>query len=509
MTNSMKRAVCLLALLGVSATVRAQAPPTPSFVRQTLFPTYAAFHDSLSALAARPIGAERDSLLDVFWSWLVDAGQVPYAQGEQAAFLYRGTAAAVSWAGDFNGWNPAAGARLGDTDVWMLEQGLPTDARTDYKLILPGNNWILDPANPLQVWSGFGPNSELRMPDYVFPMETVRRDDVAHGTLGPDVRVHSTHLGYDVQYRVYTPTGYEALADLPVLYVTDGHEYAADHLGGMVIVLDNLIADGLIPPVLAVFMDPRNPDNLSENRRGKEYVANPDFLAYVADELVPAIDGVYRTRTTAMGRVILGTSLGGLNAAYFGATRPDVFGNLAIQSPAFWVWTSIYDRYRDEAHRALRIYMSSGTLHDGDGGPTMAAILAEKGYDFTFHETHEGHSWGQWRGLIDEALIYFFGEGGVVAVEAVTSPAEALSLHPFPNPFHAGGRLTFTLPQAAPVQLVAFDVLGRRVAVLADGVYGPGPHTLAVHTDGWAGGVYVLRLTAGRAAATALVVVVP
>lgn len=347
------------------------------------------------------------------------------------------------------------------------------------------------------------------MPAYVFPMETVRRADVTGGVLGPAVRVHSPALGYDVQYRVYTPAGYDTLADLPVVYVTDGHEYAADHLGSFVVVLDNLIADGAIPPVLAVFIDPRNPDNLGENRRGKEYVANAAFLAFVADELVPAVDAAYRTRPDAAARAIVGTSLGGLNAAYFGALRPDVFGLLGIQSPAFWVWTDIYGLYRDADRRPLRIYLSSGTLHDGDGGPTMAAILAERGYDYTFHETHEGHSWGQWRGLLDEMLRYFFGEGGVVAVEAMTSPAPALTLDVAPHPFRAGGWLAFTLPRAATVRLEAFDLVGRRVAVLADGFRPAGRHRLVPAVGDWPAGPYVLRLRAGRHTATRLVVVAP
>ncbi|RMF56009.1 MAG: T9SS C-terminal target domain-containing protein, partial [Bacteroidetes bacterium] len=244
-----------------------------------------------------------------------------------------------------------------------------------------------------------------------------------------------------------------------------------------------------------------------QNRRQSEYVASEAFLAFVTEELVPAIDAAYRTRASADGRAIVGTSLGGLNAAFFGARRPDVFRYLGIQSPAFWVWTDIYDLYRDALRRDVRIYLSNGTLHDGTGGPTMAAILEEKGYDYVFREKHEGHSWGQWRGLLDEMLIYFFGEGGVVATEPVTPPAEDLALRVVPNPFAAGGRVMFTLAHPAHVRLDVYDLLGRRVAVLADGRYAAGTHTLAPPLATRAPGVYLLRLTAGAATATRPVVV--
>ncbi len=153
-------------------------------------------------------------------------------------------------------------SRIGLSDVWMRVYPFPEAARLDYKLVRNGT-WILDPANPHQQWSGFGPNSELRMPAWVFPSETVRDPQVPAGAFTPSLSLASTNLGYTVRYRVYTPAGYDALSDLPVVYVTDGHEYADDRLGAFRIVLDNLIADGRAEPAIAVFIDPRvNGQNL-------------------------------------------------------------------------------------------------------------------------------------------------------------------------------------------------------------------------------------------------------
>jgi len=77
-----------------------------------------------------------------------------------------------------------------------------------------------------------------------------------------------------------------------------------------------------------------------------------------------------------------------------------------------------------------------------------------------------------------------------------------------PNPFNGGTRFRFGLPLAASVRLDIFDVHGRRIATLADGLQLPaGWHTLL--WDGAAGdgkpaasGVYFFRLRAGDQSAT-------
>ncbi len=395
--------------------VNAQSPPDPNYVRGTVYPSYADFKADLNSLVAMPAGAARDSAINNFFANLEAAGQVPYAQGNQMAFLYRNAAASsVAFPGDHNGWSPssssASGTRLGSTDIWIKELTFPTDARLDYKIVVNGNSWILDPKNPLQMWGGFGPNNELRMPDYVFPQETVRHPGVPMGNLSPNIRTTSTHLGYDVQYRVYTPHGYDNanLSNLPVVYITDGHEFAADYLGSVVVTLDNLIHSHELNPLIAVFIDPRNPDNLRSNRRASEYTGNPDYAGFVADELVPAIDTAYRTNASADARTILGTSLGGVNSAYFGLTRADTFHNIAPLSPSNF--TSIYNQFATAGlQNELNFYLTYGTIGDGSGGPNLYNILVSNGYHVTRKTVNEGHSWGNWRAQIKDILTGLIG----------------------------------------------------------------------------------------------------
>ena len=61
-------------------------------------------------------------------------------------------------------------------------------------------------------------------------VDETRRNDVPRGTLTTGSYA-SRSLMYTVDFQVYAPVGYEGLSDLPVIYVTDGHEYADDVMG--------------------------------------------------------------------------------------------------------------------------------------------------------------------------------------------------------------------------------------------------------------------------------------
>src|SRR5690606_35711432 len=78
------------------------------------------------------------------------------------------------------------------------------------------------------------------------------------------------------------------------------------------------------------------------------------------------------------------------------------------------------------------------------------------------------------------------------------APAGAPALHGVhPNPFTREATLRFDLPSAGPVRLAVYDVQGREVAVLAEGVRAAGSHEVVLDGQGLAAGVYLARLVAG------------
>ena len=90
-------------------------------------------------------------------------------------------------------------------------------------------------------------------------------------------------------------------------------------------------------------------------------------------------------------------------------------------------------------------------------------------------------------------------------VDHVTGPSDGPSafLYPnAPNPFVDATDIRFELTKPARVTLAIYDVLGRRVRVLADRTYGPGRYALTWYGRDDQGraapsGVYFCRMTAG------------
>ena len=372
------------------------------------FKSYEDFKTTLTNIASMEDPLERENSLSILWDSLKFNKQIPFVNKDSVAFLYKGDSDSVYWAGDFSGWKPVKGFQFEKTNVWMLEKKFPLDARLDYKVV-QDSIWTLDPDNSYVQYSGWGPNSELRMPDWKYPQETILIDGVNRGNLSDNKIISASPktLGYNLQYKVYTPFGYEDQSNLSTIYVTDGQEYADERLGSMLTILDNLIYQNKIDPIIVIFIDPRNPDNLRENRRADQYRGNLKFANFVADELAPIIDSNYNTNSSADARAILGTSYGGWNAGYFGVARSDKFHLIAIHSPAFD--TNVIDSYSNSELLPLKIFMSTGVINDTeDKTRSMKTVLDAKGYPLHYIEVNEGHSWGNWRALTEESLVYFF-----------------------------------------------------------------------------------------------------
>jgi enterochelin esterase family protein len=291
----------------------------------------------------------------------------------------------------------------------MAAFAFPSKARFDYKIILNGKDWILDPANPHQQYSGVGggsPNSEVRMPGWQRDACQFERPGVRRGTL-VSAKVESTSLGYAVAYSVYTPVGSNNVQSIPTLYVLDGNEYIDPRLGNMRTVLDNLIADKRIQPVSVVFLDAREPGNASNNRRMTELSLNEAYLSFIVEELIPVVEGAKPAGRASRG--IMGTSLGGLMSAFISFKRPDLFGLTGIQSPAFWYKPEIFTLAEKSGELKLRCFLSAGTVFDAAAeSRKMKGILEQQGHSCTYVETDEAHSWGNWRNLLEELLVELY-----------------------------------------------------------------------------------------------------
>ena len=88
----------------------------------------------------------------------------------------------------------------------------------------------------------------------------------------------------------------------------------------------------------------------------------------------------------------------------------------------------------------------------------------------------------------------------VTAFETETSnpiPADFYLFDNFPNPFNPSTTIRFDVQRPCRVTLEIVDVFGRVSAVLADGRYGPGRHSVRFDASGLPSGVYVVQIQMG------------
>lgn len=65
----------------------------------------------------------------------------------------------------------------------------------------------------------------------------------------------------------------------------------------------------------------------------------------------------------------------------------------------------------------------------------------------------------------------------------------------YPNPFNPSTKIDYTLKATGKVTLIVYDVLGREVASLVNGVQSAGKHSATFNADNLASGVYIYSLT--------------
>lgn len=104
------------------------------------------------------------------------------------------------------------------------------------------------------------------------------------------------------------------------------------------------------------------------------------------------------------------------------------------------------------------------------------------------------HYWGyMWFDYIE-----IRGNGQTTDIEQDAENASDFQLEQnYPNPFNPSTQIQFTLRTSNLARLSVYDILGREVAVLADGMMPAGTHSVTFDATGLASGVYVYRLTSG------------
>lgn len=308
-----------------------------------------------------------------------------------------------NWAASTNGQDPAIGTptRIEGTDWSYLDATIFTNARVEYVLLFDAE-MRPDPHNPRIVQAHAGVKSEVRMPHWVPQPEIDEAGAVPSGTVVTET-VASRALGASRRVWFYTPPGYESGNDwYPVVYVLDGGSYIERM--DVPQILDRLISRQAVPPVIAVFVEPAD--------RQEEYSRNAKWRAFITSELVPMVDGRFRTYPAPEKRVILGSSLSAYGAVDLAVEYPSVFGLCAALAPPLQARTVITNQAKGRsAIRAVRFFVLAGTYDAmADGARRLRTALDIGTGAITYVEVPEGHSTETFRGHLDDALSVLLAE---------------------------------------------------------------------------------------------------
>jgi enterochelin esterase-like enzyme len=224
-------------------------------------------------------------------------------------------------------------------------------------------------------------------------------------------RVASPLLGNERRVWTYTPPDYDPANTYPLVVCFDGQAYTTEAYVPLPTVLDNLIAAGAIPPVVAVL-----PDSGGYDMRSRELQLHEPFVEFLTDELLPWAHERLSFADDPARTVVAGSSLGGLAAAFCGLRRSDLFGLVLSQSGAFS--RGLPAEFAATDRLPLRFYLDVGAYETitferfsslYHANLHMRDVLVAKGYDVTFQEYPGGHDYFWWRETIADGLIALLG----------------------------------------------------------------------------------------------------
>jgi enterochelin esterase family protein len=287
--------------------------------------------------------------------------------------------------------------------VWTLTVGpLPSGFYT-YGFAIDGGLRMPDPANPNLEVRRWGPTSSFIVPGDQPAVFEARR--VPHGSVQVNF-YDSQNLNSQRMFYVYTPPGYETgRQKYPVLYLLHGNgqiEASWTWTGRANVILDNLLADGKIKPMIIVMPYGHVPREINPAPVAAAARPGSSDMSAIEMELIsavrPLVESKYRVLTDRNHRAIAGLSMGAAQSLTIGLHNLDDFAYIGAFSGAGnrAEWEKADVALLNKKLKVL--WLGCGTedfAYNGVKG--LADILAQKGVKHTFNPSSGGHSWPNWQ----------------------------------------------------------------------------------------------------------------
>lgn len=325
--------------------------------------------------------------------------------------------------------------RIADTDLFFLSARVPIDSDLQYGFIadpLPpsyhapfskdggGRFGELqpDPNNPSNGENG--PFSRSELPAMPRSPYTEVRPGVAKGTL-TELHLKSDAMKEDRRVGIYLPPGFDPKQTYPLVIAFDGEVYGLPGQPPLVplpTILDNMLADGKLPPVVAAIV-------ANQGTRERDLPGSPAFADFLAGELIPRVRADYHAGLTPAQTLVTGSSFGGLASSFAALHHSDVIGLVLSNSGSYQYRLGAIDHdvaewsednmllhdYVVSPKLPIRFYMDCGTFEEAlrDHNRHLRDVLLAKGYDVTYREFSGSHDYNNWKRTISDGLIALLG----------------------------------------------------------------------------------------------------
>jgi enterochelin esterase family protein len=403
----------IVALFSALAALAAAVPPSPKI-----------------ELLRNSLRERQSATVEVFWEEVATGGGTPLI--ECPASLAPDCLVTFLWRGDAGTGNvlvrseamPGAPAEhlfdhLPGTNVWYRTYRFQRDVRFMYMLSIndPLTPWEVEGPERKKRYAGVRTDPlNQRSPGYVSlpgaPTERWIEDraGVIHGKI-TDHQLPSAAFSARRPVGVYQTPGFlPGDGATPVLILFDGNEVR--ELGKTPIILDNLFAEGRIPPMLAVFLAQPH------ESRESDLSCSQSTNRFLVQELLPRLRREYKIRTGPERTIASGASLGSLAAAYAALKHPEEIGRVLSQSGSFW-WGKtdaepewLTAEFASTPRVKVKFYVDVGLMETNGGAISQletnrhfAAVLRSKGNEVVYHEFNGTHAYHCWRASFADALM--------------------------------------------------------------------------------------------------------
>lgn len=320
----------------------------------------------------------------------------------------------------------------GENGVWEYTTPEPLASELySYTFIVDGQR-INDPANVAMIRDVSSTTNVFIIPGNPGDLYSVK--DIPHGTVARRW-YDSPTLKEQRRITVYTPPGYENSKETyPVFYLlhgSGGDEEAWIALGRTAQIMDNLIAQGKVKPMIVVMPNGHTQNSAAPGESSRHYIpamgGGPrEAVASMEDsfgDIIKFVENNYKVKKNKANRAIAGLSMGGMHSAAISAQYPNTFNYVGVFSaPPIASMMSRNDaeraKYAEEFVKKLEVQQKNGfdlywiACGDTDflyqGVIDSMKAMDEIGFDYTYRESGEGHIWKNWRIYLAEFAPMLF-----------------------------------------------------------------------------------------------------